>query len=174
MARAKKTAGPDKGAVVVQSVDELKDIVFCLKAENKTVVLANGTFDLLHVGHLRLLKDARSRGDYLVVAVNSDASVKKYKNPKLPIIGEDERIEMLSGLRWVDYVVKFEDTTCDGLIEEIQPDVVAKGTDYTEENVPEKETIESVGAVVAICGDEKNHATSRLIQRIRRLKLSRK
>ena len=174
MGRAKKTAGPDKGAVIVQTVSELKDIVFCLQAENKTVVLANGTFDLLHVGHMRLLKDARNRGDYLVVAVNSDASVKKYKNPKLPIIGEGERMELLSGLRWVDYVILFEDTTCDELITEIKPNIVAKGTDYTEENVPELETIESVGAVVAICGDEKKHATSKVIQRIRRLKFTKK
>ncbi|MCA9321092.1 MAG: adenylyltransferase/cytidyltransferase family protein [Planctomycetes bacterium] len=159
---------------MVSSLDELKDIVFCLQSENKTVVLANGTFDLLHVGHMRLLKDAKTRGDYLVVAVNSDASVKTYKNPKLPIVSESERLEMISGLRWVDYVVMFDESTCDALLEMIRPDVVAKGTDYTETDVPELETIQKIGATVAICGDPKDHGSSKLIQRIRRLKLTKK
>ena len=172
MARNKKTAGPDRGAVILASVDELKDIVFCLQAENKTVVLTNGTFDILHVGHVRCLKDARSRGDYLIVAVNSDASVKKYKHPKLPIIKEAERLEMISSLRWVDYVIKFDEATCDALIDQIRPDIVAKGSDYTEESVPERETIAAYGGNIAICGDPKDHASSKIIQRIRRIKFS--
>ncbi len=166
--------GPDNGAVILKTVGELKDIVYCLQTEGKSVVLANGAFDLLHVGHLRLLKDAKSRGDFLVVAVNTDASVKKYKNPKLPIVGEDERVEMLAGLRWVDYVIKFDEVSCDELIQAVRPNVVVKGTDYTPETVPELATIQEVGAEVAICGDPKDHATSKLIQRVRRLKLSRK
>ena len=171
MARGKKAIAKDEGAVVLNTVDELRDIVYCLQAEKKIVVLTNGTFDLLHVGHIRCLKDARSRGDYLVVAVNSDASVKQYKNPNLPIIEEDERVEALASLRWVDYIVKFDEATCDALLATVKPDVVAKGTDYTAESVPEKETIEAYEGQIVICGDPKDHASSKLIQRIRRLKL---
>lgn len=172
MARNKKTAGPDLGAVILESAEELKDIVFCLQAENKTVVMTNGTFDILHVGHIRCIKDARSRGDYLIVAVNSDSSVKKYKNPKLPIISEAERLEMVSSLRWVDYVIKFDEATCDNLIDMIRPNIIAKGADYTPETVPERETVAAYGGDIAICGDPKDHASSKIIQRIRRIKFS--
>ncbi|MEZ6194425.1 MAG: adenylyltransferase/cytidyltransferase family protein [Planctomycetota bacterium] len=157
-------------AVMIDDVEELADIIACLKEEGKVVVFTNGTFDLLHVGHIRCLKDARSRGDYLVVAVNSDASVRKYKNPKLPIQKFEERKEIIAALRWVDYVIGFEDATCDELIAALKPSIVAKGTDYTEDSVPERETIASVGASIAIVGDPKDHASSKLIQRIRRLK----
>ena len=133
-------------------------------------MFTNGVFDLLHVGHIRCLKDARSRGDYLVVGVNSDASVKTFKNPKLPIQKLEERMEILAALRYVDYVIGFDDTTCAGLIETIKPSIVAKGTDYTEDTIPEKDVIEAVGAQIAIVGDPKDHATSKLITRIRRLK----
>ena len=171
MARKKSAVAPETGAVVLSSVDQLRDIVFCLKSEGKKVVLANGAFDILHVGHIRCLRDARSRGDYLVVAVNSDASIRKYKHPKRPIIKQEERVELVAAIRWVDYVVTFDEPTCDELIEAIEPDIVAKGTDYTEDSVPEKETIERVGATVAICGDPKDHASTKVIQRIRRLKM---
>ena len=172
MAKKKKFVGPDTGAVILESADELRDIVFCLKAEGKTVVMTNGSFDLLHVGHLRCLKDAKSRGDYLVVAVNSDSSVKKYKHAKLPIMPEGERVEVLAGLRWVDYVIKFDEETCDELLAAVQPDILAKGTDYEEDTVPERETVLGYGGQVVICGDTKDHASSKMIQRIRRIKFS--
>lgn len=171
MARNKRQQGPDSGALVLDSVDELRDIVFCLKTEGKTVVMTNGAFDLLHVGHLRCIRDAKSRGDYLVVAVNSDNSIKKYKHAKLPIVPQAERLEMISSLRWVDYVILFEQETCDELIATVQPDIVAKGSDYDEKSVPERDTILAYGGQIAICGDPKDHASSKLIQRIRRLKL---
>ena len=167
--KAQKRTGAD-GAVVLETVEELADIVTCLKAEGKKVVLANGTFDLLHVGHVRCLRDAKSRGDYLVVALNSDASVKKYKNPKLPIQKEDERVEVLAALRCVDYVVKFSDPTADGLLAAVKPDIVAKGTDYTPDTVPEKETVAAYGGVIAICGDKKDHASSKIIEKIKKMK----
>ncbi|MEE9392035.1 MAG: adenylyltransferase/cytidyltransferase family protein [Planctomycetota bacterium] len=158
-------------AVIIHDANELRELVECFQAEGKTVVMANGAFDLLHVGHVRCLRDAKSRGDYLIVAVNSDASVKKYKNPKLPIQGIDDRMEILASLRWVDYIVSFDEVTCDAILETVKPDIVAKGTDYTEETVPERETIEGFGGKIVIVGDAKDHATSKLIQRIRRLKM---
>lgn len=171
MARIKKQAVVAEPAVIAENAQKLRDIVCCQQAAGKRVVLTNGKFDLLHVGHTRLLKDAKSRGDYLIVAVNSDASVKDYKkNTKLPIQCEADRMEVLAAIRWVDYVVKFDEPTADDVIRTIQPDIVAKGTDYTEETVPERETIEEYGGAIAICGDEKDHATSKLITRIRRLK----
>jgi D-glycero-beta-D-manno-heptose 1-phosphate adenylyltransferase len=168
--KGKKGAGGLESAVVVDTLDELADIVTCLKAEGKKIVLTNGTFDLLHVGHLRCLKDARSRGDYLIVGVNSDASVKKYKSAKLPVQKEDDRVEILAGLRWVDYLVKFGDATADALIAAVKPHIVAKGTDYTPESLPEKESIAACGAQVAICGDKKDHASSKIIDKIKKMK----
>ena len=100
----KKPAGSDN-AVIMQSPKELADIVSSLQMAGKTIVFTNGTFDLLHVGHTRCLKDARSRGDYLIVGVNSDTSVKKYKHAKLPIQPLEDRMEVLSSLRWVDYIL---------------------------------------------------------------------
>ena len=170
MVRGKKGAGALDSAVVVDTLDELADIVTCLKAEGKKIVLTNGTFDLLHVGHVRCLKDARSRGDYLIVGVNSDASVKKYKSAKLPVQKEDDRIEIVSGLRWVDYVVKFSEPTADALIQAVKPHIVAKGTDYSAESLPEKAAIASCGAQVAICGDKKEHASSKIIDKIKKMK----
>jgi D-glycero-beta-D-manno-heptose 1-phosphate adenylyltransferase len=168
--RAQKKAVAGEGATVVESIDELADTVTCLHAVGKKVVLANGTFDILHVGHVRCLKDAKSRGDYLIVAVNSDASVKKYKNPKLPIQSEDDRIEVLAALRYVDYVIKFHEPTADAVIGALKPDIVAKGTDYKAEELPERETIAAYGGAIAICGDPKTHASSDIIKKIRKLK----
>lgn len=170
MARLKRKNGVE-GAVICESVEQLADVIYCLKAEGKVVVLTNGAFDLLHVGHTRCLKDAKSRGDYLIVAVNSDSSIKKYKHPKLPIQPLQDRMELVAAIRWVDYVVPFDEETADAVIEAVKPDIVAKGTDYTPETVPERETIAAQGATIAICGDEKKRASSKLIQRIRRLKM---
>ncbi len=169
MAKMKAKVGGDQ-AVILESVEELADIVTCLKAEGKKVVLSNGSFDLLHVGHVRCLKDAKSRGDYLVVAVNSDASVKKYKNAKLPIQKEDDRMEIIASLRCVDYVIKFGEPTADALLAAVKPDIVAKGTDYKPEDLPEKATIAAYGGQVAICGDKKDHASSKIIEKIKKLK----
>lgn len=171
MARTKKRNIPENVASIIDSPGGLRDIVASLQVAGKKVVFANGVFDIMHVGHTRCLRDARSRGDYLVVAVNSDSSVKKFKHPKLPIQSLEDRMEVVAALRWVDYVVSFDEETADSIIEILKPDLVAKGTDYKPEKVPEVETVESYGGQVVICGDSKSHATSKIIQRIRRLKM---
>ncbi|MCA8922986.1 MAG: adenylyltransferase/cytidyltransferase family protein [Planctomycetes bacterium] len=156
-----------ESAKIVRDHAELQAEVQALKAAGKRVVLTNGTFDLLHVGHLRSLVDARSRGDVLVVAVNSDASVQGYKGPGLPIQPESERAELLAGLRCVDFVTIFSELTVDSLILKLKPDVHAKGTEYDPETVPEGPTVRSYGGEIAIVGDPKAHSTSWLIARIR-------
>lgn len=139
------------------------------RAAGKRIVFTNGTFDLLHVGHLRSLVDARSRGDVLVVAINSDASVKGYKGPHLPIQPEDERAELVAGLRCVDYVTIFDEPTVDALLRLVRPHVHAKGTEYSSGNIPEYATLREVGGELAIVGDPKAHSSSWLIRRIREL-----
>lgn len=129
------------------------------------VVLANGCFDLLHVGHLRYLTDARSRGDHLIVAVNSDASVRGLKGEGRPLQPLAERAELLLGLRAVDWVVPFEEATLAETLRELRPDVHAKGTDYTVDTVPEREVDRELGVEIAICGDRKDHASSDLLRR---------
>jgi rfaE bifunctional protein nucleotidyltransferase chain/domain len=139
-----------------------------LRAEGRRIVLANGCFDLLHVGHVRYLDAARRLGDVLVVGVNSDAAVARLKGPGRPLMPAAERVELLSALRAVDHVVVFDDDTADALIAAIRPDVHAKGTDYTPDSVPERETVRAHGGRVAIVGDPKDHATRDVIGRIAR------
>ena len=134
-----------------------------LRAEGKRIVLANGCFDLLHVGHVRYLRDARRLGDVLFVGINSDAAVARLKGAGRPLMPASERVELLSALRDVDHVVVFEDDTADRLIAAIRPDVHAKGTDYTSESVPEAASVRAVGGRVAITGDPKDHGTRDLI-----------
>ena len=135
----------------------------------ETVVLANGAFDLLHVGHLRCLRDAKRHGDVLVVALNRDASIQRYKDPSRPIIPEDERCEVLAAVRWVDYVCLFDEETADAIIGTLRPNFVAKGTDYDPSTLPKRTTIEAVGARIVIVGDPKNHATTDVIAKLRSL-----
>jgi D-glycero-beta-D-manno-heptose 1-phosphate adenylyltransferase len=136
------------------------------RAAGKRVVLANGCFDLLHVGHVRYLRAARQLGDVLVVALNSDASVRRLKGPGRPLMSVAERAEIVGALRPVDAVVVFGEDTVEELVRRLRPDVQAKGTDYTEETVPERESVRAVGGRVAIAGDPKNHSTRDLIGRI--------
>jgi rfaE bifunctional protein nucleotidyltransferase chain/domain len=139
-----------------------------LRAEGRRIVLANGCFDLLHVGHVRYLDAARRLGDVLFVGVNGDAAVARLKGPGRPLMPAAERVELLSALRAVDHVVVFDDDTADALIAAIRPDVHAKGTDYTPDSVPERETVRAYGGRVAIVGDPKDHATRDVIGRISR------
>lgn len=148
----------------------LAAIVSGLRTSGKTVVLTNGVFDLLHVGHLRCLEDARSRGDMLVVAVNSDKSTAALKGKGHPIIPLAERMEMLSGLSFVDYVTTFEDETADELLRQLQPSMYAKGTDYNLKSLPEKATLKELEIKAVFVGDKKAHSTSKLITKINRLK----
>jgi rfaE bifunctional protein nucleotidyltransferase chain/domain len=135
------------------------------RAAGRRVVLANGVFDLLHVGHLRYLEAARAHGDVLVVAVNSDASTRANKGPTRPVIPEDERAELVAGLAAVDHVVVFDDRTVERVIDALRPDVQAKGTDYTPETIPERARVEAYGGRVVVCGDPKDHSTTALLDR---------
>jgi rfaE bifunctional protein nucleotidyltransferase chain/domain len=130
----------------------------------KRIVLANGCFDLLHVGHARYLAAARALGDVLLVALNSDASVRRLKGAGRPLMTAAERAELLSAFAAVDAVVVFEEDTVEALVRLIRPDVQAKGTDYTEATVPEREAVLAGGGRVAIAGDPKDHSTRDLIQ----------
>lgn len=144
----------------------LKERLSKLREGHTTVVLGNGGFDLLHVGHVRYLQAAKRLGDILVVAINSDASVCRLKGPGRPIFPEQERAELVAALACVDYVVLFEDNTVVPIIKELQPNVHAKGTDYTEDSVPERDVVLAHGGRVAIVGDPKDHSTTSLIERM--------
>jgi rfaE bifunctional protein nucleotidyltransferase chain/domain len=148
------------------TLDEAAALAERLRAEGKRIVLANGCFDLLHVGHVRYLAAARRLGDVLFVGINSDPTVARLKGPGRPLMPAAERAEMLLALRHVDHVVVFDDERADRLIERIRPDVHAKGTDYTQDAVPEAATVRKVGGRVAVVGDPKDHSTHDLIARI--------
>ena len=136
------------------------------RAAGRRVVLANGCFDLLHVGHVRYLEDARALGDLLIVGVNGDDAVRRLKGPGRPLMPAAERAEMLAALRAVDHVVVFEDDTADRLVALLRPAVHAKGTDYTAESVPERASVLAAGGRVAIAGDAKQHSTRDVIAEI--------
>jgi rfaE bifunctional protein nucleotidyltransferase chain/domain len=136
------------------------------RAEGRSIALANGVFDLLHVGHVRYLQAASQHADRLVVAVNSDASVRRLKGEGRPILGEGARAELVAALRGVHYVVIFDDDTVGPLLTALRPDVHCKGTDYTVETVPERAIVQSYGGRTAICGDPKDHSTRDLLKRI--------
>jgi rfaE bifunctional protein nucleotidyltransferase chain/domain len=132
----------------------------------RRVVLANGCFDILHVGHLRYLEAARALGDVLVVAVNSDKSVRQIKDPGRPILRENERVELVSALKCVDHVVLFDEPDVNRVLDVLRPAVHAKGTDYTEHTVPERQKVLAYGGEVRIAGDSKDHSTRDIIQKI--------
>lgn len=134
----------------------------------RKIVFANGVFDLLHVGHVRYLQAARAQGDLLVVGINSDASTRKLKGDGRPILTERARATLVAALRAVDYVVIFDDLDVNSLLRQLQPDVHAKGTDYTADTVPEREVAAMLGIRVAIVGDPKQHSTRDLLARLRR------
>jgi len=136
------------------------------RREGKRLVLANGCFDLLHVGHVRYLEGARRLGDVLLVGINSDRSVARLKGPGRPIMTAEERAELVGSLAAVDGVVIFDDDTADALVRALRPTVHAKGTDYTAESVPEGAAVREAGGRVVIAGDPKQHATRDLIRLI--------
>jgi rfaE bifunctional protein nucleotidyltransferase chain/domain len=138
-----------------------------LRAQGRRVVLANGCFDLLHVGHVRYLTAARALGDVLIVGLNSDAAVARLKGPGRPLMPAAERAEILAALQDVDAIVVFDEPDVQTLIREIRPDVHAKGTDYTVESVPERRVVEECGGRVAIVGDPKDHSTTTFLERLR-------
>jgi len=136
------------------------------RQRKRKIVLANGCFDFFHVGHIRYLSGAKALGDCLVVAVNSDEQVRKLKGENRPLMPERERAEIISALKFVDYVTIFAEPTVEELIRVIRPDFHAKGTDYTTENVPEREIVREYGGQVAIVGDPKNHSSTELIKTV--------
>jgi rfaE bifunctional protein nucleotidyltransferase chain/domain len=151
----------------VLSLDEAATMADRLRAQGQRIVLANGCFDLLHVGHVRYLRAARALGDVLFVGLNSDAAVRRLKGPGRPLVPAAERAELLAALTAVDHVVVFDDDTADELLRRLRPHVHAKGTDYRADSVPERATARAIGADVAIAGDPKTHSTRDLIAVIR-------
>jgi D-glycero-beta-D-manno-heptose 1-phosphate adenylyltransferase len=139
------------------------------KSRDERIVLANGCFDVLHVGHARYLEGARREGDVLIVALNSDKSVRSLKGEGRPILPAEARARLVAGLATVSYVVIFEENDVTRLLSTLRPDVHAKGTDYTAETVPERETARRLGTRIAIVGDPKQHSTRDLLARLRTL-----
>ena len=152
----------------IVSRERLRAIVEAAKLRGASIVLANGVFDTLHVGHTRYLAAAKAEGDLLIVAINSDSSVRALKGPGRPILDEQARALLVAALRAVDYVVIFPEPNVEKLLEEVRPDVHAKGTDYTADSVPERAVAARLGIRVAIVGDPKDHSTRSLIDAIRK------
>jgi rfaE bifunctional protein nucleotidyltransferase chain/domain len=147
--------------------DELAAQVARDRAAGLTVAFANGCFDLLHVGHVRYLQAAAREADRLIVAVNDDESVRRLKGPNRPVLAAADRAELVGAVAGVDYVVVFGEPTVTSLLERLQPDVHCKGTDYTADTVPERETVRAYGGRIAIVGDPKDHSTQGLLAAIR-------
>jgi rfaE bifunctional protein nucleotidyltransferase chain/domain len=155
-------------AAKVLSFPQLLEAAARARASGKSIVFANGAFDLLHAGHVRYLEAARSEGNWLAVGINSDRSVARAKGPSRPILPEAERAEIVAALSCVDAVTIFDEDSPAEWISAIRPDVHAKGTDYMAEGVPEREAVAAYGGLTVIVGDPKEHSTTDLIERIRK------
>ena len=151
---------------IIVDRDQLKRVVDDYRSAGRTIVFTNGAFDILHVGHIRYLQGAAAEGDILVVAVNSDESIRRYKSPDRPLQPLAERMEMVAAFRCVDLVTCFDEPTCDAILETVHPHVHAKGPDYTPENLPEWPTLQRLGIRLAAVGDPKNHSSSELVERM--------
>lgn len=150
----------------VVSQTELVAIVARERAAGRSIALANGCFDLIHVGHVRYLEGAAAEADCLIVAINDDEAVATLKGPGRPVMASADRAELVAALRMVDYVTIFSGATVSGLLEKLRPDVHCKGTDYTIESVPERDVVRAYGGRTAIVGDPKSHSTRELVERI--------
>jgi rfaE bifunctional protein nucleotidyltransferase chain/domain len=151
----------------IGDLQAVRERVLAERRAGRSVALANGCFDLLHVGHVRYLKGARAEADVLVVGVNGDASVAKLKGPGRPVLPAADRALLVAALEAVDHVVVFEEDDVTALLLALRPEVHCKGTDYTPETVPERDVVRSYGGRVAIVGDPKGHDTSALLARLR-------
>jgi D-beta-D-heptose 7-phosphate kinase/D-beta-D-heptose 1-phosphate adenosyltransferase len=148
-------------------IESFRRVRLDLREAGKRLVFTNGVFDILHVGHVRYLSEARKLGDLLVVAINSDRSVRELKGPSRPVVGEGERAEMLAALRCVDFVVVFDDISPRNLIASLLPDVLVKGGDYTPEQIHGREEVEAAGGIVVALPFIEGASTTSIIRRIR-------
>jgi len=146
--------------------NEIMTAVETARSKGKRIVFANGCFDVLHAGHVRYLEAAKALGDILIVAVNSDEQAGRLKGAGRPLLPQEQRAEIVSALDAVDLVTIFDEPTVTELLLALKPDIHAKGTDYTEETVPERDVVRSFGGRVAIVGDPKNHSSSEMIERL--------
>jgi rfaE bifunctional protein nucleotidyltransferase chain/domain len=145
---------------------ELVEQIKAARQNGATIVLANGCFDVLHVGHVRYLEAARALGDLLVVGINSDEQTRRLKGDGRPLVSQNQRAEIISAMQAVDFVTIFEEPTVEELLLALKPDIHAKGTDYTVESVPERDVVRSFGGRVAIVGDAKDHSSSEIIEKL--------
>ena len=146
--------------------ERLIERVRVARTNGARIVLANGCFDVLHVGHVRYLEAAKSLGDLLIVGINSDEQTRRLKGKGRPLVPQNQRAETISALEAVDFVTIFEEPTVEQLLLALKPDIHAKGTDYTEDSVPERDVVRSFGGRVAIVGDPKDHSSSQIIERL--------
>jgi len=162
------TIKPDSFGVTTRIIErrDLLAVVEAAKRKGSRIVLANGCFDVLHVGHIRYLEAAKALGDLLIVGVNSDEQTRRLKGDGRPLVPQDQRAQIVSALEAVNFVTIFEEPTVKELLLAIKPDVHAKGTDYTEDMVPERDVVRSFGGRVAIVGDPKNHSSSEIIDKV--------
>jgi len=154
-------------AEIVPDYRVLADRLAAERARGRTLALANGCFDVLHVGHVRLLAEARTHADLLVVALNSDVSARSLKGAGRPFVPLAERMEIVAALAGVDFVTSFEESTAGALIDVLRPNVQIKGTDRSPESVPEREQVERYGGRIEICGDPKTHSSTELGRRLK-------
>ena len=150
----------------LNTLSRLTRIIQEHKKRGQKVVLANGCFDLIHVGHIRYLKESKEKGDILVLALNSDSSIRKLKGEGRPILNQEERAVIASSFYFIDYITFFDEPNVEKILLALKPDIHAKGSDYTEETVPEKETVKGYGGTIAITGGPKIKSTSQLIKEI--------
>ncbi len=144
----------------------LQEAIAAARKAGRRIVFANGCFDVLHVGHVRYLAGAKALGDVLIVAINSDTQARRLKGEGRPLMPQDERAEIVASLEAVDFVTIFEEPTVTELLLALKPDIHAKGTDYTEDTVPERDVVRSYGGRVAIAGDPKDHSSSEMIEKV--------
>ena len=153
----------------IKEIEELKNIIKEYKEKNKKVVFTNGCFDLLHIGHIRYLYKAKEFGSILIVALNSDKSVKNLKGDNRPIINEKERAELLSALEMIDYITIFDDFTCKNILKSLKPDIYVKGGDYTRQTLPEWPVVAEYGGEVKLVEEIKGQSTTSLINKIAKI-----
>jgi len=150
------------------TLDQLIPLIQAEKEKGKTIVLTNGCFDLIHIGHIRYLQAAKKNGDILIVALNSDTSVQTLKGSGRPLLNEKERAEIISALYFVDYITIFSEPNVEKILLTLKPHIHAKGSDYTQETVPEKDTVKSYGGKIAITGGPKIRSTSEIILAVKK------